>query len=129
MSRLIRRGSVLTPPPKHLLSVRAFSQQDDAVKVTHDESTGKTIVDIKLDESAETVRAKNLVTILDAYFEKGGHHLNVNCLNREMLKDAVEHPEKYPNLCLRVSGYSVMFSRLSREQQLEVIARTFHDSM
>ncbi|VGO14830.1 Formate acetyltransferase [Pontiella desulfatans] len=77
----------------------------------------------------EEARAGMLVSMLDAYFLEGGQHINVNVFDRAMLEDAMEHPELYPQLTIRVSGYAVNFTRLTREQQLDVINRTFHQRM
>ncbi|MDX8366773.1 formate C-acetyltransferase [Cytobacillus sp. IB215665] len=81
-----------------------------------------------LGKEADT-RTSNLVSILDGYMRQEGHHINVNVFEREQLLDAMEHPEKYPQLTIRVSGYAVNFIKLTREQQIDVINRTFHESM
>ena len=71
----------------------------------------------------------NLVNMIDGYAEEGGHHLNVNVFNRDTLLDAQAHPEKYPQLTVRVTGYAVKFNSLTKEQQDDVISRTFHEAM
>ena len=76
-----------------------------------------------------TNQVKNLINLLDGYVEKGGHHLNVNVFNRDTLLDAQANPDKYPQLTVRVSGYAVNFNKLTKEQQNDVISRTFHNSL
>jgi formate C-acetyltransferase len=107
-----------------LNSVAKISYEDARDWISNTFSIVPITLWINKDEQIE-----NLSTMLDGYFAKWWHHMNVNVLNRETLLDAIEHPELYPQLTIRVSWYAVNFVKLSREQQEEVIARTFHDRM
>ncbi len=99
-----------------------YDQAEDGISYTF------SIVPKALGKNMEN-RTSNLVGILDGYFHEEGQHINVNVFDRETLEDAMEHPELYPQLTIRVSGYAVNFVKLSREQQLDVINRTFHESL
>ena len=99
-----------------------YSEAQDGISLTN------TVVPTGLGHTPEE-QVTNLVGLIDAYTLASGYHLNINVLNRETLEDAMEHPENYPQLTIRVSGYAVNFVRLTREQQLDVISRTFHSSV
>ncbi|MCL2105926.1 MAG: formate C-acetyltransferase [Oscillospiraceae bacterium] len=108
-------------PVASLASVASipFEDSEDGISYTF------SILPAALGKTQEQ-RCLNLIQLLDGYFTEGGHHVNVNVLDRERLLDAMEHPERYPQLTIRVSGYAVNFIKLTREQQLDVIGRTFH---
>ena len=89
----------------------------------------KLLREIKSAEEIREERITNLVAIIDGYFKQGGHHLNVNVLQKEKLIEAMENPAKYPNITIRVSGYAVNFHKLSKDQQLEVLKRTYHGEL
>ena len=99
-----------------------YSHAEDGISLT------ETITPAALGRSPAE-RVGNLVGVLDGYVTCGGFHMNVNVLDRATLLDAMDHPERYPQLTIRVSGYAVNFIRLTREQQLDVVNRTFHGSV
>ena len=99
-----------------------YSQAEDGISLT------ESITPAALGRT-RAERVDNLVGILDGYVTCGGYHMNVNVLDRATLLDAMDHPERYPQLTIRVSGYAVNFVRLTREQQLDVVNRTFHELM
>ena len=106
------------------LSVAKLPYADAQDGISYTVTVTPDITKLKEDEGLGQV-----VKAFDRYFGQGGYHMNLNVLNRATLEDAMEHPEKYPQLTIRVSGYAVNFVRLTREQQLEVLHRTFHKTL
>ena len=99
-----------------------YAYSEDGISYTFSITPGT------LGNDSET-QVNNLVSMLDGFFARKGHHINVNVFDRALLVDAMEHPEKYPQLTIRVSGYAVKFINLTREQQLDVINRTIHEKI
>jgi len=111
----------------------ALASLNSVAKISYDDcqdgiSNTFSVAPAALGKSPEQ-RQTNLVALLDGYFKQGGHHINVNVMDRDMLLDAMDHPENYPNLVVRISGYAVMFDKLTREQQMDIVTRTFHGSL
>ena len=104
------------------ISKLPYNDSEDGISFTF------AIIPNALGKTDET-KIYNLTSLLDGYFSKLSHHINVNVFDRKLLEDAMEHPEKYPQLTIRVSGYAVKFTKLTREQQLDVINRTIHETI